>query len=115
EEDMTEQQTAETKTKRKLTLLLPLDVTKIESQSLTLKKELFNLNDVIINAMNDITLGVDFLNSKNIQLSYKPQDIILVADKGRITQVISNLLSNAIKFTKTGTVTVSIDSETKVH
>lgn len=92
-----------------------LDVTKIESQSLTLKKELFNLNDVIINAMNDITLGVDFLNNKNIQLSYKPQDILLEADKGRITQVISNLLSNAIKFTKTGTVTISINSETRDH
>src|SRR6266496_2754909 len=92
-----------------------LDVTKIESQSLTLKKELFNLNDVIINAMNDITLGVDFLSNKNIQLSYKPQDILLEADKGRITQVISNLLSNAIKFTKTGTVTISINSETTDH
>jgi len=92
-----------------------LDVTKIESQSLTLKKELFNLNDVIINAMNDITLGVDFLRNKNIQLSYKPQDILLEADKGRITQVISNLLSNAIKFTKTGTVTISIDSEARDH
>lgn len=92
-----------------------LDVTKIESQSLTLKKELFNLNDVIINAMNDITLGVEFLNNKNIQLLYKPQDILLEADKGRITQVISNLLSNAIKFTKTGTVTISVNSETRDH
>jgi signal transduction histidine kinase len=92
-----------------------LDVTKIESQSLMLKKELFNLNDVIINAMNDITLGVDFLNNNNIQLLYKPQDIILEADKGRITQVISNLLSNAIKFTKIGTVTISVNSITRVH
>jgi len=39
----------------------------------------------------------------------------LEADEGRITQVISNLLSNAIKFTKTGTVTISIDSQTKDH
>ena len=92
-----------------------LDVTKIESQSLTLKKELFNLNDVIINSMNDITLGVEFINNNNIQLLYKPQDILLEADKGRITQVISNLLSNAIKFTKIGTITISVNSETRVH
>jgi signal transduction histidine kinase len=92
-----------------------LDVTKIESQSLILKKELFNLNDVIINALNDTTLGVEFLNNKNIQLLYKPQDILLEADKGRITQVISNLLSNAIKFTKIGTVTISVNSETRIH
>ena len=44
-----------------------LDVTKIEGKSLELKKEEFNLNDVLINAMNDITLGRDFLNNENIQ------------------------------------------------
>ena len=31
-----------------------LDVTKIESQSLNLKKEWFNLNDVITNTIDDI-------------------------------------------------------------
>ncbi|MGB6530057.1 MAG: histidine kinase dimerization/phospho-acceptor domain-containing protein, partial [Candidatus Nitrosopolaris sp.] len=38
-----------------------LDVSKIEGKSLELNKEDFNLNDVVINAMNDITLGRDFL------------------------------------------------------
>jgi two-component system sensor histidine kinase VicK len=41
-----------------------LDVTKIEGRSLELKKEVFDLNDVVINAMNDITLSKDFLNNK---------------------------------------------------
>ena len=75
-----------------------LDATKIESKSLELKKERFNLNDIIINAMYDIIL----IKNKNVQLIYEPQDIKLEADKGRIFQVISNLLSNAIKFTKKG-------------
>jgi signal transduction histidine kinase len=79
-----------------------LDVTKIEGKSLDLKKKEFNLNDVVINAMNDITLGRDFLRNENIRLSYKPQNILISADKGRITQVISNLLSNAVKFIKKG-------------
>ena len=35
-----------------------LDVTKIESQSLKLKKEEFNLNNVIINCINDITMNL---------------------------------------------------------
>ena len=71
-----------------------LDVTKIEGGSLELNKEEFNLNDVLINAMNDITLDRDFLKNENIRLSYKPhQDILIQADKGRISQVISNLLS----------------------
>ena len=39
----------------------------------------------------------------NIKLLYEPKDhLILEADKGRLTQVISNLLSNAIKFSKNG-------------
>ena len=84
-----------------------LDATKIESKSLELKKERFNLNDIIINAMDDIILGKDLVDSRNVQLLYQPQDVILEVDKGRITQVISNLLTNAIKFTKKGTITVA--------
>jgi signal transduction histidine kinase len=84
-----------------------LDVTKIESQSLTLKKERFDLNDIIINVMDDISLSTGFLNNENIKLSYEPQHIILEADKGRIIQVISNLLGNGIKFTREGTITVT--------
>ncbi len=33
----------------------------------------------------------------------------MVADKGRISQVLSNLVSNALKFSKSGTITVSIE------
>jgi signal transduction histidine kinase len=84
-----------------------LDVTKIESQSLNLKKELFNLNDVITNAVDDIITNIDSLKNiqqKNaIKLLYRPRDIFIEADKARITQVLSNLLSNAIKFTKART------------
>ena len=89
-----------------------LDVTKIEGRSLELNKEEFNLNDVLINAMNDITLGRDFLNNENIRLSYNPHwDILIQADKGRISQVISNLLSNAVKFTAEGTILVSVEKD----
>jgi signal transduction histidine kinase len=85
-----------------------LDVTRIEGQSLELKKEQFNLNDVIVNAMDDIILSKEF-GGKNIQFSYDPQDIFLQADKSRIAEVMSNLLSNAIKFTREGTVSISAE------
>jgi signal transduction histidine kinase len=89
-----------------------LDVTKIEGKSLELNKEEFNLNDVIINAMNDITLSSDFLNNEKIRLLYNPhRDILIQADKGRISQVISNLLSNAIKFTAEGTILISVEKD----
>ena len=92
-----------------------LDVTKIESQSLDLKKEQFNLSDVITNAMNDIMTSIDFLRKSQrnaIKLLYhQPQDIFIQADKGRITQVIFNLLSNAVKSTEEGTISVSLEKK----
>jgi len=88
-----------------------LDVTKIEGSSLELKKEYFNLNDVVINAMNDIILGKGVLKNEKIKLSYNPQDILIRADKERISQVISNLLSNAIKFTPEGTILIRVEND----
>jgi nitrogen-specific signal transduction histidine kinase len=81
-----------------------LDVSKIESQSLKLDMKEFNLNDVILNAIEDYS---DKLASGGVRLLYQPVDIFVRADMGRITQVISNLLSNALKFTEDGTITVA--------
>jgi signal transduction histidine kinase len=90
-----------------------LDVTKIESQSLKLKKEEFNLNDIIINCINDMLMNKHPEKSnkeKRPKIIYEPKDILLKADRIRISQVLSNLLSNAIKFTpKDGTITVISD------
>ena len=58
--------------------------------------------------MNDIILGKDFLKNEKVRLSYDPQNILVHADKGRISQVIFNLLSNALKFTTEGTIIVSV-------
>jgi two-component system, OmpR family, sensor histidine kinase VicK len=78
-----------------------LDVTKIESDSLNLK-ELFNLNDVITNSVDDKITNIAKKSRQGefIKLLYRPHDIFLEADKSRITQVISNILDNAIKFSK---------------
>jgi len=87
-----------------------LDVTRLEAQTLELKKEQFNLNDVILHAMNDMMSSRGF-SSKNLKLLYAPRDTLLEADKSRIAEVISNLLSNAIKFTPEGTITISIEKD----
>jgi signal transduction histidine kinase len=92
-----------------------LDVTKIESRSLNLNKEQFNLNEVITNAIEDLTTKkVPSPSSPTIKLfnGLQPQDISVYADKGRINQVVSNLLDNAIKFTKAeDNITVMIKKE----
>ena len=96
-----------------------LDVTKIESNSLILNKQQFNLNDIITNTINDIIVKKDF-NSENVKILYEPSNniqdkknnnILVQADRSRLTQVISNLLSNAVKFTKKGTIRVTTQIE----
>jgi signal transduction histidine kinase len=84
-----------------------LYVTRLETQTLELKKEQFNLNEVILDAIDDTELSKEF-TSKNLKLLYEPRDILLQADKSRIAVVISNLLSNAVKFTAEGAITISV-------
>jgi signal transduction histidine kinase len=104
-----------------------LDVTRIESHTLKLRKERFNLNDLMLDVIEDYREQIANGNNGNVKLMYEPANssssssnssngntsnsnssIILVeADRRRLAQVISNLLNNAIKFTKEGTVTVS--------
>ena len=82
-----------------------LDVTRIESKSLKLNKEKFNLKDIVLSNLADIKRfeyeGLGFPDIK-----YTPKDIIVNADKGRLSQVIANLLSNAIKFTDKGVISI---------
>ncbi|HEX7141844.1 MAG TPA: HAMP domain-containing sensor histidine kinase, partial [Nitrososphaeraceae archaeon] len=89
-----------------------LDVAKIESRSLKLNKELFDLNQVISNIIDDNKTIIVKENHK-VKLLFNPsKEILLVeADKERIAGVISNLLSNAIKFTKEGEIFVSTEKK----
>ena len=89
-----------------------LDVTRIESHSLQIRKERFNLNDVILNVIEDYKKQIVNHNNGNVKLIYEPANsgntaTLVEADRRRLTQVISNLLNNAIKFTEEGTVTVT--------
>jgi signal transduction histidine kinase len=82
-----------------------LDVTRIESQSLRLKKEKFILNDLVLSIIEEYKKEIGDDNKSNIKLLYNPiedNNIIVEADRYRITQVTSNLMDNAIKFTKEG-------------
>src|SRR5215831_1371606 len=88
-----------------------LDVSRIESKSLDLNKELFNLNEMISNAVADYNRVIkENKGTTNLKLEFTSpkEDILIEADKSRINQVISNLLSNAIKFTKEGTITIAV-------
>ena len=85
-----------------------LDVTRIESETLRIDKERFNIKEVILGAMQDAR---GQLANGKVRFVYDPQDVYLQADRGRITQVVANLLDNAAKFTKEGTITISVEKK----
>jgi two-component system, OmpR family, sensor histidine kinase VicK len=84
-----------------------LDVTRIESQILQIRKERFNLNDVILSIVEHYRKQIA---NSNVKMIYESGNgiTLIEADRQRMIQVISNLLDNALKFTQEGTVTVSI-------
>ena len=89
-----------------------LDVTRIESQTLKLEKERFNIFDLVSEVVDDHRERIKDSSNKNIELRYDSDEdgkrrIFVEADRGRITQVLTNLLNNALKFTDEGQITVS--------
>ena len=96
-----------------------LDVTRIESHTLKLNKETFNLNDLISHIIEDYRNQIDNVHIQLMHNSDKTNDynennnlVVVEADKSRLTQVISNLLSNSIKFTNSEG-SISVRSEKK--
>src|SRR6266487_130781 len=86
-----------------------LDVTRIERKSLKLNKEQFDLSEVLSACILDLREQIenDGSTGRNVKIDFTPSNIVVEADKGRITQVISNLLRNAIKFTSEGIISIN--------
>lgn len=84
-----------------------LDITKIESQSLKLRKESFNLNEIVMNVIAEYGTHAK-KNNVTIVLVSK-DDFFVEGDRERLAQVLSNLISNAIKFTKEGNIDISLE------
>ena len=96
-----------------------LNVARIESGSFFLKKERFDIGEMISEIMNDIEEKI-VENKKNIKLLFELYNgnnnnnnnkIIVEADRNRLCQVISNILNNAIKFTDEGSITVIVETK----
>jgi signal transduction histidine kinase len=80
-----------------------LDVTRIESNRLTLYPENISLNSTIKEAVMMAKTGL----SKDIKiLEETGQDVTIRADRARLDQVLRNLINNSIKFTDKGHIKV---------
>lgn len=85
-----------------------LEVSRIESDTLRLNKEVFDLNEKIRNVVSDF----DIQSSANRKIVVKTAEPLFVeADMTRIFEVLSNLIRNAVTFTQIGTVEVRAEKQ----
>jgi signal transduction histidine kinase len=88
-----------------------LNVAKIESGNLTLHKENFNLKEMVLEILSDFNQKI-IESKRDVQLAYESDDditdILINADRNRLSQVLSNLLNNALIFTNKGSITVIV-------
>jgi signal transduction histidine kinase len=92
-----------------------LDVSKIESGSLTLNIQTIDLNEVISSVItdyrNNLGHGIGTYNGEKekVKIKYEPKKLMVEADRERIQQVVANLISNALKFTDEGAIIVKTE------
>ncbi len=86
-----------------------LDITRLESQGLTIENRQINLERIIEDI--GILMATD-ANERGLQLfiSYDPNlPSMYISDASRIRQIVMNLVSNAIKFTHLGHVCLTVE------
>ncbi|MGB8951476.1 MAG: two-component regulator propeller domain-containing protein [Candidatus Aminicenantales bacterium] len=91
-----------------------LDFSKIEAKRIELEPVPFNLRDTMHNIISPLAIQAD---KKGLELAYDiPSELPdkVIADPGRLRQVLTNLINNAIKFTEKGEVVVSLKEEEKL-
>ncbi len=85
-----------------------LDVTRIESNSLVLEKEHFNICDTMVDVVHNYESNTNN-KSINFECSSSDDDCVIFADRNRISQAISNIIGNAVKFVSDkGTISIDI-------
>ncbi len=90
-----------------------LDFSKIEAGRLSVEPAEFNLRDMLEQAMPTLALRA---HEKGLELLYDLDDNVpatVVADAGRLRQIVVNLVGNAVKFTHQGEVVVRAQIESQ--
>jgi PAS domain S-box-containing protein len=90
-----------------------LDVARIARAKIVLKKELVELSDVVLHAV-EVASPLLEQRAHTLALDLTRNGLLVEADVARLTQVVSNLLTNAGKYTPPGghiTVTSALEGE----
>ena len=90
-----------------------LDFSKIEAGKLSMENINFNLEDVLNNISNLISIKAE---EKKLEFLFQVENDVpyfLVGDPLRIGQVLINLTNNAVKFTESGEIVVAINVDEK--
>lgn len=90
-----------------------LEITKIESGSVTLQKEPFDLGDFLAESRSDYMMPIE--KNLTLQWHYPPDLPTIVGDRIKLKQILTNLINNAIKFTDQGSVIVSAQALDRGH
>lgn len=85
-----------------------IDVSKMETNQLAVKKEEFALNPIINDLYKAYESNLDPDSGLNLRLKLpvNSQNISLFSDKNKVIQVFDNLIDNAIKFTTNGIIEI---------
>ncbi len=86
-----------------------LDISKIEANQLKIHKERGSVNKLLDDLLDYSLTRVELENKPNLRVSLVNQVINesdILADFGRLKQVLFNLIENAIKFTKEGVIEI---------
>lgn len=87
-----------------------LDIEKIESGRIKLKREKVNLIELVEASVNTFKVMAENKNLK-LEKEIKAPELEVLGDSNQLSQVLSTLLSNAIKYTKEGRVKVAAQAK----
>ncbi len=86
-----------------------LDISKLESGSMTFKEEFIDVKELCEEVTNDLKIK----NPAGVELIFRPEEAEchIVSDKQRIRQVLTNIIRNAQKFTHSGEIVLGYRME----
>lgn len=91
-----------------------LDFSKIEAGRLELDVICFSVRECVAGAVNTLSAAA---RQKGLVLNYNLADVpdVLVGDPVRVRQILLNLIDNAIKFTDEGSISVTVQVESRTE